>query len=146
MPTFLKRFCQNIMQGNKNYYYQHMGTYIVVLVAETEFGCKDTAIDTIKVASIFTFYAPNAFTPNHDLINKEFKPIGAGWSNSNYEFRVFDRWGNVIFETNDINETWNGKIGGNSSLVPLDVYIWKVTVYDRDGNKHKFVGDVTILK
>ncbi len=59
---------------------------------------------------------------------------------------VFDRWGNKIFESNDLNKGWNGKVHSKGDIVQEDVYVWKVHVTDYQGKARKYIGHVTILK
>jgi gliding motility-associated-like protein len=67
---------------------------------------------------------PTGFTPNGDNLNDIFKPIGEGIDPKNYLFMVFNRWGEKLFETDDLNIGWDGKYNGNP--VQTDTYIWKI--------------------
>ena len=125
-------------------------TVYCVIVADN--GCADTACVTIVVSgedcetNYFTagsVYVPNAFTPNKDELNDVFKPVVN--CVHNYTFVVFDRWGEKLFETTDIDAGWNGTFKG--SLCKPDVYVYKVTFIDdpRD-NYHSYIGRVVLLK
>jgi gliding motility-associated-like protein len=59
---------------------------------------------------------------------------------------IYDRWGSLIFYTNDIKKGWDGKVQGKSIEVQQDVYVWKVKLIDVLDNKHGYVGHVTIVK
>jgi gliding motility-associated-like protein len=121
------------------------GIYPVTLTVTNQYGCvDDTTIDVI-VEPDFAFFIPNAFTPNGDGKNEGF--MGAGYGIATYELWVFDRWGNLIFNTKDINEAWNGTVenkGGD--LVQIDVYVWKVVLTDVFNKKHKYIGHVSVVK
>ncbi len=91
---------------------------------------------------LFTFYIPNAFTPNGDGINDEF--FGKGESIVEYDMWIFDRWGAIIFHGKDLNEKWDGKANGEN--VQQDVYIWKVRFTDINNKKHDYIGTVTLVK
>jgi gliding motility-associated-like protein len=119
------------------------GTYVVTALAENRFGCLDTFQTTLRIEPEFTFYAPNAFTPNNNGINETFFAKGIGWSTEGFSFDVFNRWGEHIFHTNDINGQWDGRYMGN--LVQTDVYVWLIEVKDFKGNSHFFKGTVTVL-
>jgi gliding motility-associated-like protein len=133
-------------QQNPTYTFQHEGHYRVLLAAENSFGCIDTISKDVYIVPDFTFYAPNAFTPNGDGLNDLFYPKGAGWDPDKYELQIFDRWGESIFNTKNYNEGWDGKIKGRGEIAPSDVYVWKVNVTDVLGEQHQFTGQVTLNK
>jgi gliding motility-associated-like protein len=92
----------------------------------------------------FTFYIPNAFTPNGDGINDEF--FGKGENIIEYDMWIFDRWGTMIFHGNDINDKWDGKTNHGSDIAQQDVYVWKVRFADLNKIKHDYIGTVTLVK
>ncbi|HEY4797936.1 MAG TPA: PKD domain-containing protein, partial [Bacteroidia bacterium] len=131
---------------NPSHVYSDTGLYCVTLIITDSTGvCKDTSTQCIRVDAPFTFYVPNAFTPNQDGRNEEFKAYGTYIRE--YHMAIFDRWGNLIFESNDINTGWNGKVK-NRSVSPEeeDVYIWKAEITDIHYVVHKFIGHVSMLK
>lgn len=81
--------------------YADTGTYTITLITATQYGCIDSTYHTIIIEPEFTFYIPNAFTPNNDMLNRTFS--GKGQYIVEYEMTIFDRWGNLIYKTNDIN-------------------------------------------
>ncbi len=120
-------------------------TYPVTLMVANQYGCKDTAIVKVELLPAFTFYIPNAFTPdNEDNLNDVFTGMGIGIAK--YEMWIFDRWGAKIFYTDDIRKGWNGKVTGKTNEVQQDVYVYKVKLVDVLGKKHDYVGHVTVVK
>jgi len=100
----------------------------------------------LEVKDVFAFYIPNAFTPNSDGRNELFLPKGINIDESSYNFRVFDRWGNQIFYTNDLYEGWNGRINNTSDKVcQQDVYVYLITLKDIGGSSFEYVGTVTLV-
>ena len=92
----------------------------------------------------FTFYFPNAFSPNEDNINDEF--FGKGENISDYQMSIYNRWGNLIFYADEINKHWNGTMqNSGSEIVPLDVYVYVITLTERSGKHHKYIGSVTVV-
>jgi gliding motility-associated-like protein len=88
------------------------GIYSVQLVATNEGICPDTIIKQIKIKDEIVIYVPNTFTPNGDGINDLFIPIVTTYSGlDQYEFRIYDRWGEVIFESKTVGEGWDGIAG-----------------------------------
>jgi len=79
--------------------YTGEGCYPVTLIASNSVGCSDTAEQTICINPEVAVYVPNAFTPNANGRNDVFLPLGTGISESGYRLMIFDRWGNLMFET-----------------------------------------------
>ncbi len=136
----------NFTSNSINLNYQDEGLYPVTLIATNNFGCKDSITKTIKVEPIFTFYAPNSFTPNDNGLNDTFLPMGTGWDPTSYTLLIFDRWGVQIFNTNDVNQGWDGTYKGLGEIVQVDVYTWKVDLKDVFHKQHNYIGHVTVLK
>ncbi len=125
----------------------------IYCVIATDNGCSDTACTTITVidedcstnnVTAGAVYVPNAFTPdNNDILNDVFKPVVN--CIHDYTFLIFDRWGEKLFETSNIDEGWNGYYKG--VLCKPDVYVYKVTfIDDPKGSYHEYIGRVVLLK
>ena len=101
----------------------------------------DTAFQYIHIEDCKLFI-PNAFTPNSDGMNDAFtihSPII-----SEFKMLICDRWGNKIFETNDINNGWDGKY--KSKNVQEDVYLYSINIVDFKKEKHQYIGRVTVIR
>jgi len=131
---------------NPSYTYNQEGIYSTTLTATNQYGCKDVAIHDIIVKGIFTFYAPNTFTPNEDNKNDIFLPLGVGWDSEKYQLDIFDRWGNYCFTTKQVGQGWDGKANKGSETAQIDTYTWKVDLTDVFGKNHKYIGRVTIIR
>jgi len=131
---------------NPNHYYTATGYYNPQLIAISNRGCRDTISKSIYVEPEFTLYVPNAFTPNKDKKNDVFMPVGTGIDSERYLFQIFDRWGHLIFETQDPLEGWDGFTSNGSDYVSEGVYIWKVGAYDLKGNKIDKKGHLTLVR
>ncbi|MEI7499171.1 MAG: gliding motility-associated C-terminal domain-containing protein [Bacteroidota bacterium] len=91
---------------------------------------------------------PNAFTPNGDGENDTFEIMGLPSSAiTNYNIKIYNRWGQMVFNTNDINLSWNGKTNNTGELCTEGVYVWIIYYYDKE-NKIEFSnkGTVTLLR
>jgi gliding motility-associated-like protein len=119
-------------------------TYMATLYVQNGYGCVDSAMRPVEIGPEFTFFIPNAFTPNGDGVNDYF--YGQGIGIIKYELLIFDRWGNEIFKANDLNEKWDGRANGGSEIAQQDVYVWKVRLTDVFEKKHAYIGTVTIVK
>jgi len=121
-------------------------TYDVWLVATSEFGCKDSAVVTINVFQELIYFVPNAFTPDGDGLNQTFKPVfAAGFDPNDYNLLIFNRWGEVLFESNNDQVGWDGTYGGK--VVQEGTYLYKIEFGLKDDDSRKIVtGHVTLLK
>ncbi len=124
--------------------YKDTGTYHITLIATTQYGCADTAYQTIVIEPDFIFYIPNSFSPNDDGINDFF--TGKGLFIAEFEMSIFDRWGNFIFFTDNIKKPWDGKANHGADAAQEDVYVYVVKVTDYKMIKHKFKGIVTLVR
>lgn len=131
---------------NPQHTYTQPGQYNVVLIATNQYGCKDTITELVIVNDIFTFYAPNAFSPNDDNVNPVFLPIGEGWDDNTYTLWVFDRWGNLVYKTNDAHKGWDGRFREKGDGVQEDTYVWRAQVNDLFGKQHQYTGTVNLVK
>lgn len=127
-----------------SYVFDEQGEYSVMQVVFDENGCSDTMEHIIEVIGSYTVYVPNAFTPDGNGVNNEFKPVVSDVDPDQYRFMVFNRWGELIFDTEVIDDSWDGTYFGEN--VKDDVYIWKVLVTDNVGIEHEYVGHVTLLR
>ena len=106
--------------------------------------CSDTAYKIIERLPAYTFYAPNTFTPNNDKRNDFFFPLGEGWDVKTYSLMVFDRWGEKIYETDQVDGWWAGTFKG--AEVKEDTYIWKVNLKDIFGMQHNYIGHIILVR
>lgn len=133
--------------ANPSHSYSGPGDFIVWQTVETDHGCRDSAFVIIHVDLNIAFYVPNAFTPYFpDGINDEFKAYGIGVAleNGDFSMRIFDRWGHQVFESNDMDYGWDGKIEGELAMPGSYSYIIEV-VYG-DGLTHVFSGVVSLIQ
>lgn len=133
--------------GNSvSHLYNIIGTFLATLIVTDNNGCMDTISDTIKVKDIYAIYIPNAFSPNGDGINDVWMPKGISIDPNNYDCKIFDRWGKLVFQTNNPNEGWNGtkQNSGDILKVLMDVYVYRIVLKEIDGPKHEYVGRVAL--
>ena len=144
-------------ERNPEHYYQEAGTYTITLIADNEYGCADTfstenAVTAISVGSL-TF--PNAFMPDptgrnggiynpNTLDNTVFFPIMEGVVEMN--LMVFNRWGEMVFKTQETNIGWDGYYRDTDKLCAQDVYVWKAIGKYVNGKTFEEAGEVTLLR
>jgi len=121
------------------------GTYTVCLTASDANGCPDTICAPVTIYDLLTVYVPNAFTPNGDGFNDGFAPVfNLPWV-VDYEFMIFDRWGELLHSSVTVGEEWDAWYG--SEMVETEVYVWKLKCRDQlSGKWIEAIGHVTVLK
>jgi gliding motility-associated-like protein len=87
-------------------------------------------------------FIPNAFTPNANELNEVFKPEGIFIKS--YHMKIFDRWGEKLYDQKGCNQGWDGTFMGDKA--PSGVYVYQLTVWGIDGSMHQFKGDVTLIR
>lgn len=127
---------------NPSHAYGDTGTYTVNLYTVNSFGCEDTAIRTVVILPVWTVYIPNAFTPNNDGTNEVFTIKGLGIID--YNLRIWDRWGELIFEGD--NRAWDGSVKQTEVYAKKDVYVYQVVLKDVFGVTHERKGTVTLIR
>lgn len=135
-------------QVHVNYSFPTFGAMVVTLVATNEFGCKDTAYKIINVINDYAVWVPNAFTPNGDGFNDTFHPVFSpyGISEEDYEFDIFDRWGEKIFSTTDVYTAWNGSKFNKGEIIKEDIYVYKLRYKTTEKEVKYKTGHVTLMK
>jgi gliding motility-associated-like protein len=120
--------------------------YPVTLFAISDYGCIDSATVYITVNPELIFYVPNAFTPDGDAYNNTFFPVfSSGYDYRNYQFMIFNRWGELVFESDQVGAGWDGTYRGNKCQD--GVYTWKIKVMNSvTDRKEEHVGHVTLLR
>ena len=106
-----------------NHAYSDTGWFEVEHVVINTFDCPDTSTAMIRINPETLIFVPNAFTPDGDGTNEIFKPTAVGIKS--YELRIFNRWGEEIFFTDDPDIGWDGT-NPNGSIAPFGTYTWKV--------------------
>ena len=131
-------------QTNPFHVYQDTGTYTVQLVTSNQYGCFDTTYGEVKVDYLFNLYVPNSFSPNNDGFNDIFHPKGDGFENDSYELFIFDRWGELIFSSDDINYGWDGRY--KNRRAPQGVYSYRIDLIDYEGVNRKILGVINLIR
>ncbi len=134
---------KNVLQSTKNLPIQ---TEIPVkLFVETIHGCTDSSESVFIIEDVTTVYVPSAFTPNNDGINDMFGPVLTGIILDDFHFTVFNRWGQMVFETDNPKEFWDGTYR-NEEAKP-DTYTWQLTYRSNNKiRKGRESGTITLVR
>ncbi|MFN5877334.1 MAG: PKD domain-containing protein, partial [Flavobacteriales bacterium] len=140
----------NLTDPVYNYLYDENQDFLVSLVAYSPNGCTDTAFLLIGVKEELIFYVPNTFTPDGDAYNQTFQPIfTSGFDPYDYTLYIFNRWGETIFESHNVDIGWDGSYGSGGENINCQggTYTWKI-IYKIKGNddRKELVGHVNLLR
>jgi gliding motility-associated-like protein len=121
---------------------------LITLTAISEFGCTDQAQLIIEYEEQEVFYIPNTFTPDGDNFNQMFTPVFySGFDPFNFEMLIFNRWGEIVFETRNAEIGWDGTYGLNGMKASDGAYTWKITYKNPKTDQRKvIVGHVTLIR
>lgn len=136
----------NLFSPNVSFDYEFDKDYIVTLVATSSAGCSDTSIQIIPCAEEIVFYIPNTFTPDGDEFNNFFVTyFSSGFDPYDFVFKIYNRWGEIIFESRNHNVFWDGTFQGH--LVEDGVYTWEVEFSSiNNANRFNTHGHVNVLR
>jgi gliding motility-associated-like protein len=127
-----------------DYRLRDSSTYLISQLVTHPSGCVDTLTQEIRLKLRNSFFMPNAFTPNGDGLNDIFLPEGVLFGATNYQFRVWNRWGELVFTSNEPEIGWNGRYKGSDS--PGGGYLWDVSFTDVGGEDQAFKGGVVLVR
>jgi len=126
--------------------YNKKGNYLCSLTASNIYGCSSNSKKTISIYNSFQLLAPNTFTPNGDGINDYFIPEALKVMGVDFVMTIFDKNGNKVYETKNVNQGWNGFNYYSSEKCPQDSYIWLVKLINNEGEKEDYKGAILLLK
>jgi gliding motility-associated-like protein len=119
-------------------------TFVVSLEVATSVGCTDTALANVVVVGNCNIVVPSAFTPNHDGRNDELYPTNA-FNADNLNFRVFNRYGQVLFETKDWRKRWDGNVNGQPQATGTYVWTLRYTL-KATGRNYNLKGTAVLIR
>ncbi len=132
---------------NPTYTFQDTGVYEVKLtVFHERTNCTDTISQIIDVEPIVKFFMPNAFTPNNDTSNDLFLGNGFYDGLADFTMSIWNRWGELVFETTDPRDGWNGQKNNSGNFSPQGVYVYKVSYIGPRGDRENLEGHVTLIR
>jgi gliding motility-associated-like protein len=134
--------------------YMSLGTYYITLISESGEGCLDTLTlekpvviegrGRLQFPNVITIFPDNAAQEYYNPAEPDpriFRPVAEGIED--YKLEIYNRWGELIYTSEDVNKGWNGFMKG--SPVKQDVYVWRVTATFSNGRPYVDAGDVTVL-
>ena len=135
----------SLVTNPEHRYKDIVSDYTVSLVAINRFSCSDTITSKVSVRDEVTMYIPTGFTPDYDGKNEIFVAKGNGISDEGFVMRIYDRWGEEIFISDDIHKGWNGKVKNGSYGKP-GIYPYLINFIDIYGVPHERSGTVALIR
>ncbi len=131
---------------NPAHTFSDTGTYRILQIATHPNGCRDTSFADIEVRPDLSYHLPNAFTPNGDGINDVYLGVGNLYGARNFEMTIWNRYGDKLFESNNPDVGWNGRVNNVGELVQPGVYLCRVRYLDDKSNKVELKSFATLIQ
>ena len=134
----------SLLRSPYYHYGKDTGKFDITLIVNSPYNCSDTAIKSIYIKPSLSIYIPNAFTPNNTgpSVNNTFKPITGSYLKA--QFSIYNRWGEKLFETNNLTNGWDGKSNGQDC--EEGTYLYKLVIFDKDFQSYQYHGTFTLLR
>lgn len=132
-------------EKNPEHLYTRTGTYDVQLTITDKYNCENTYQLRVVVEENLRFFVPNAFSPNGDNINDEFELALFGHVPGTFKMDIIDRWGKIVYSTNDPNKPWTG-LDQNGRPVSMGVFAVNIEFLRFNGAIRTYQGSVTLIK
>ena len=137
------------IEENPSHIYSEINSNILAtLTASSQLGCTSTFSVVISFIEETIFYVPNTFTPDEDEFNQTWGPVFTkGFDAYNFNLTVYNRWGEIIWESNDAKGRWDGSYGRSGLKCPQGVYTWKIDYKPIETDKKLTIsGQVNLLR
>ena len=131
---------------NPTHSYDTYGEFTVTLNANNQYNCPDQAHLVVTVKPSFELFVPNAFTPDGDEFNNTFTAKGYGILETDFTMEIYNRWGELIFESHNMEIGWDGSYGSGTEQVQDGTYTWVIRFRDLTNTKHEKNGHLSLLR
>lgn len=125
-----------------NHAYSSSGTYTACLIVRNDYMCEDKDCIQIFIREFVTLYIPNSFSPNGDGVNDVFIVKGVNIDPNHFHMLIYDRWGNKLFESYNMNISWDGRF--KDELVTEGIYSYAIVLRDLNGQEQQFRGFIVL--
>ena len=131
---------------NPTYTFPDTGMMEVQLLVTHIYGCQDSITKIVDVEPLITYFLPNAFTPNEDGKNEFFRGGGFFRGIRDFDIKILNRWGEIIFASSDPSEGWNGRKNNTGKRAPSGVYVYIIQFTGPRGQPHEYTGYATLIR
>lgn len=133
-------------EQNPSFNFPDTGLMQIRLIVTHPEGCKDSMIQTLDIRPEIRWFMPNAFTPNGDSNNEEFLGKGFMFGATNFQMTIWNRWGELVYETSSPTDAWNGRQKNAGEMSPAGVYVYLVTFTGPRGEPYELRGFATLIR
>ncbi|MBW8050216.1 MAG: hypothetical protein FVQ77_07735, partial [Cytophagales bacterium] len=126
--------------------YDSVASYLVILSITNIYGCSDYDTISITIVSNQILYIPNVFSPLANNPENQVVKVYGEILSEGFEFRIYNRWGELIFQSVSQQEGWNGKYQNSGVDMDIGVYTYVVKGKFLDGTEFKEAGTVTLIR
>ena len=141
---FFDDFNSGSTDPNPGHTYFSDGMHYPTQIVFNQFGCSDTTFRSITIEP-FVVYVPNTFTPDGNEHNNDFYPK-MGLEPVEWDMKIFNRWGELVFESRDTQVGWDGTYAGGG-MSQVGIYIWVIRFKDDDNDqKYEFTGHLNLQR
>jgi gliding motility-associated-like protein len=137
------------IQTNPSHNYSNItGNFLVTLTAISSLGCTDEATMILTYQETTVFYVPNSFTPDQDEFNQTWGPVfTSGFDPYNFDLYIFDRWGELVWESHDANARWDGTYGSKGNKALDGIYTYRINYKPKETDKKFHLsGHITLIR
>ncbi len=135
----------NLFEHSPTYHFPDTGLQSITLVVKDQYGCTDSIAKMLDVVPHFSYYLPNAFTPNQDGKNDVFRAKGIWRGVKSFQMTIWNRWGEKVFEAFDPQASWDGRDTKTDKPLPTGVYYCRVNLTGPRGKKHEITQSVLLI-
>ncbi len=135
-----------VTEQNPSFTFPDTGRVGIRLIVTHPRGCKDSLTRYLDIRPETRWFMPNAFTPNGDGQNDGFYGKGFLEGVSDFRMTIWNRWGELVYETENPADQWNGRAGNTGGMSPAGVYVYLVTFTEPRGVKREYRGFVTLVQ
>ena len=133
--------------GEYTYPANVLDTFIVTLMVVSDEGCTDTTSSFVVFSNDPFFFAPNTFTPDGNNSNDVWMPVFSSPDDvDQYDLQIYNRWGQLVFTTDQVSNGWNGMVNNNGNIAQDGVYTWKMTFKWYDQRRFQLTGHINLIK
>ncbi|MDB2408705.1 gliding motility-associated C-terminal domain-containing protein, partial [Crocinitomicaceae bacterium] len=122
-------------------------TFVVTLLVISDDGCTDSTSDIVIFRNDPFFFAPNSFTPDGNNLNEVWIPVFSSPDYvDRYDLQVYNRWGGLVFGTDQVTQGWNGMVDNSGNIAQDGVYTWKMSFKWYDQRTYQLTGHITLIR
>jgi gliding motility-associated-like protein len=131
---------------NPVFSFKDTGIQKIKLLVNNQYGCLDSMVKSLDVIPVVSFFLPNAFTPNDDAVNEYYKGVGITDGMNNFTMKIWNRWGELIYESANPSEGWNGKKFNTGEDSPQGVYLCVVNYVSPRGQNFEIRSYANLIR